>query len=64
LAAVAPTRAAISVGRRNFYGHPRSEVLKELQEAHVLTSRTDLLGLTTFYLDGQHVTSSVWAAAR
>ena len=64
LAAVAPTRAAISVGRRNFYGHPRGEVLRELQDAHVLTSRTDLLGFTTFYLDGEHVTSSVWSAGR
>jgi len=64
LAAVGPTSAAISVGRRNFYGHPRGEVLRELQDAHVLTSRTDLLGFTTFYLDGQHVTSSVWSAGR
>ena len=62
LAAVAPARAAISVGRRNFYGHPRHDVLEELQDAHVLTSRTDMLGMTTFYLDGQTVTSSVWAA--
>jgi competence protein ComEC len=64
LAAVAPTFAAMSVGRRNFYGHPRREVLQELQDAHVLTSRTDLVGLTTFYLDGEHVTSAAWATTR
>src|SRR6185437_15212664 len=30
LAAVAPRFSAISVGRRNYYGHPRHEVLEEL----------------------------------
>jgi competence protein ComEC len=64
LAAVAPTFAAMSVGRRNFYGHPRREVLQELQDAHVLTLRTDMVGLTTVYLDGQHVTSTVWTTSR
>lgn len=62
LAAVSPNYAAISVGRRNFYGHPRHEVLEELQEAHVLTWRTDLLGLSTFYLDGNRVQGAAWAA--
>jgi competence protein ComEC len=63
LAAVSPEYAAISVGRRNFYGHPRHEVLEQLQAAHVLTWRTDLLGLSTFYLDGNGVQTFVWAAA-
>jgi competence protein ComEC len=61
LAAVSPEYAAISVGRRNFYGHPRPEVLEQLQAAHVLTWRTDMLGLSTFYLDGNGVQTSVWA---
>jgi competence protein ComEC len=61
LAAVAPSYSAISVGRRNFYGHPRREVLEELQAAHVDTYRTDMLGLTSFYLDGQHVVAQTWA---
>jgi competence protein ComEC len=61
LAAVSPSWAAISVGRRNFYGHPRYEVLEQLQAAHVLTYRTDMLGLSTFYLDGNTVHAAVWA---
>lgn len=60
LAAVAPSFAAISVGRRNFYGHPRYEVLEELQGAHVQTWRTDMDGMTTFYLDGSQVQAAVW----
>lgn len=64
LNAVAPSYAAISVGRRNFYGHPRHEILEELQDAHVKTFRTDMLGLSTFYLDGSHVIASPWAATR
>jgi competence protein ComEC len=55
LAAVAPSYAAVSVGRRNFYGHPRREVLEQLQDAHVRTWRTDMLGMSTFYLDGNRV---------
>jgi competence protein ComEC len=62
LAAVAPSYSVISVGRRNFYGHPRHEVLEELQEGRVATYRTDMLGLTSFYLDGQHVYAEPWAA--
>ena len=64
LAAVSPSWSAISVGRRNFYGHPRHEVLEELQAAHVATYRTDMLGLTSFYLDGEHVDAQPWAATR
>lgn len=55
LAAVDPTYAAISVGAKNMYGHPSLPVLEELGHAHVLTYRTDLDGLTTFYLDGKHL---------
>lgn len=62
LVAVSPQWAAISVGRRNFYGHPRHEVLEQLEDAHAQTYRTDLLGLSTFYLDGSRVQAAVWAA--
>jgi competence protein ComEC len=62
LAAVAPEWAAVSVGRRNFYGHPNHEVLERLGSAHVRTYRTDMLGLSTFYLDERGVHEEVWAA--
>jgi competence protein ComEC len=55
LATVHPQLAVISVGARNTYGHPRSEVLARLEDAHVLTYRTDLDGAVTFYLDGKTV---------
>jgi competence protein ComEC len=60
LQAVSPSYAAISVGRHNFYGHPKLETLKKLEGAHVHTYRTDLLGASTFYLDGKHVTTGAW----
>lgn len=52
LARVAPRWAVISCGLRNRYGHPRGEVLGELQAAHVRTFRTDLNGASCFVLDG------------
>jgi competence protein ComEC len=55
LATVHPHFAVISVGARNTYGHPRSEVLARLENAHALTYRTDLDGAVTFYLDGKTV---------
>jgi competence protein ComEC len=61
LAAVSPSFSAISVGRRNFYGHPRHEVLDELQAAHVRSYRTDMQGMSSFYLDGKHITAATWA---
>jgi competence protein ComEC len=62
LAAVSPSYAVISVGRRNFYGHPRREVLHELQSSHVKTFLTEMTGLTSFYLDGVNVSAEAWAA--
>jgi competence protein ComEC len=59
LAAVHPRFAVISVGVRNVYGHPRREVLERLEEAHVVTYRTDMDGAVTFYLDGKTVTSQL-----
>jgi competence protein ComEC len=64
LAAVHPSFSVISVGRRNFYGHPRHETLEKLQGAHVTTYRTDMLGMTTFDLDGSRVTAHTWAASQ
>jgi competence protein ComEC len=56
LARVAPQWAVISCGLHNRYGHPRQEVLEELQVAHVRTYRTDLNGATCFRLDGKTTT--------
>jgi len=57
LARVAPSWAVISCGRRNRFGHPRAEILAELQAAHIRTFRTDLNGATCLLLDGQSVTA-------
>jgi competence protein ComEC len=59
LSAVQPKFAVISVGWRNSFGHPRAVVLERLQEAHVLTYRTDMMGLVTFLLDGKKVEARV-----
>jgi competence protein ComEC len=55
LARVAPQWAVISCGLHNRYGHPREEVLKELEDAHVRTFRTDIDGISSFRLDGKIV---------
>lgn len=52
LARVAPHWAVISCGLRNRYGHPREEVLEELQAAQVRTYVTGVNGITCFRLDG------------
>jgi competence protein ComEC len=53
LARVAPRWAVISCGLRNRYGHPRKEVLEELQAAQVRTFSTDINGAACFRLDGR-----------
>ncbi len=57
LAAVQPKFAIISDGFRNPFGHPRAVVLERLQNAHVRTYRTDMLGVVSFWLDGNQVTA-------
>ena len=52
LAAVHPQFAVISAGRHNPFGHPRVSVLDELGAAHVRVYRTDMLGLSSFLLNG------------
>jgi competence protein ComEC len=52
LARVAPHLAVISVGPYNSYHHPRWETLDNLQLEGARTWRTDLLGISTFYIDG------------
>ena len=57
LARVMPQWAVISCGRHNHYGHPRPEVLRELQDAHVRTYSTDINGAACFRLDGKLATA-------
>ncbi|MGA7341949.1 MAG: ComEC/Rec2 family competence protein [Terracidiphilus sp.] len=55
LARVAPQWAVISCGLHNRYGHPREEVLAELEAARVRTFSTDINGISCFVLDGKSV---------
>jgi competence protein ComEC len=55
LARVDPQWAVISCGLHNRYGHPREEVLDELQTARVRTFRTDINGASCFLLNGKTV---------
>ena len=52
LARVAPQWAVISCGLHNRYGHPRQEILDELEAAGVRTFSTDIHGAACFRLDG------------
>jgi competence protein ComEC len=56
LSRVAPQWAVVSCGLRNRYGHPRPEILKELQAAGVRVSSTDIQGASCFRLDGKTTT--------
>ncbi len=53
LSRIAPQWAVISCGLHNRYGHPREEVLEELQTARVRTYSTDINGATCFQLNGK-----------
>lgn len=55
LARVAPHLAVISVGPYNSYHHPRWDTLDKLENEGARTWRTDLLGISTFYIDGTGV---------
>ncbi len=59
LARVSPQWAVISCGLHNRYGHPREEVLEELQQAHVRTFQTYADGITCFRLSGKTVAVQV-----
>ena len=63
LARVAPQWAVISCGLHNRYGHPRPEVLAELEQAHVRTFSTDIHGATCFRLDGKMLSRRVSCAS-
>ncbi|HEY2857254.1 MAG TPA: MBL fold metallo-hydrolase, partial [Terracidiphilus sp.] len=59
LARVAPQWAIISCGLHNRYGHPRPEILDELQRSHVRTFSTDINGASCFRLDGKNISSEL-----
>jgi competence protein ComEC len=63
LARVAPQWAVISCGLHNRYGHPRPQVLEELQSARVRTFSTDIEGAVCFRLDGTSVKPSASCSA-
>ena len=63
LAAVTPRDAVISVGLHNTFGHPRTEVLGRLEDAHILTFRTDRGGPETFLLTPDGGISAASAAS-
>jgi competence protein ComEC len=56
LSRVNPQWAVISCGPHNRYGHPRQEVLQELQSAHIRAYRTDINGISCFLLNGSTAT--------
>lgn len=64
LARVSPQWAVISCGLHNRYGHPREEVLDELQNAHVRTYVTSANGIACFQLDGKNVAAEVSCGQR
>jgi competence protein ComEC len=57
LARVAPQWAVISCGLHNRYGHPRQEVLHELEDAKVRTYATDINGAVCFELNGESLSA-------
>jgi len=65
LAAVAPSRAVISVGTGNTYGHPKEITLTRLASAGVTIYRTDTAGTVVLVSDGTSITTDAvaWAEA-
>jgi competence protein ComEC len=53
LAAVRPSVAVISVGARNAFGHPDTEVVRRLSRRRVRVLRTDRSGAITLTTDGR-----------
>lgn len=47
---IKPDIGVISVGRNNFYGHPKKEVLERYDEIQTQLYRTDIMGMTKIVL--------------
>lgn len=56
----APSRAVLSCGRRNRYGHPDARVLARLASAGVPWDRTDLAGTLAYAIDERGVRPLDW----
>jgi|GEM_PF-720069 len=52
--AVQPSVAVISVGYKNFFGHPHSSVVRRYEKAGVNIYRTDINGAITIITDGRY----------
>lgn len=52
---IKPDIGVISVGRNNFYGHPRKEVLERYEEIRTNIYRTDTMGMTKIILDKDNI---------
>jgi competence protein ComEC len=63
LSRVALQWAVISCGLHNRFGHPRPEVLAELEQARVRTFSTDIQGATCFRLDGKQASAEISCAS-
>ena len=57
---ITPNFAIISVGRRNKFGHPSRDVLKEMHGRNMRIFRTDAEGAIVFESDGSRWTRSHW----
>lgn len=55
LDAVSPSIAVISVGEKNNYGHPSSQVIERLEERHIKVYRTDRDGAIGIRIKGKKI---------
>ena len=58
LDAVRPRFAVISVGKKNYYGHPHTDVVDRIQASGIDLFRTDIHGDVEFMSDGKNIWKS------
>ncbi|MCE5315684.1 MAG: ComEC/Rec2 family competence protein [Armatimonadota bacterium] len=63
LAAVRPSIAVISCGRRNYYGHPSRETVNRLESSGARVYRTDRDGAITVSTDGRTMRATAFSSA-
>ncbi len=52
---IKPSIAIISVGRNNFYGHPRKEIIERYEKLGTKLYRTDTMGMIKVKLNREHM---------